>query len=171
MKKPGELKVTAQGDHDIVMTRVFNAPRELVFDAWTKPELVKRWLLGPDGWSMPVCDIDARVGGGYRYLWKNDADGSEMGMSGSFIEVKRPDRIVSTEKFDDPWYPGEARNTLVLVEKNGQTTMTTTTHYESREIRDQVLKSPMESGVRASYDRLEEVLASSAETAGAGTAR
>jgi uncharacterized protein YndB with AHSA1/START domain len=161
MKNPGELKVTAGGDREIVMTRVFNAPRDLVFDAWTNPDLVRRWLLGPDGWSMPVCEIDARPGGRYRYVWKHDADGSEMGMSGTYIEVKRPERIVSTETFDEAWYPGEGRNTLVLVEKDGKTTMTATSRYDSREIRDAVLKSPMESGVRASYDRLAQIVESS----------
>ena len=168
MKNPGDLKVTAGGDREIVMTRVFNAPRELVFDAWTNADLVRRWLLGPDGWSMPVCEIDARPGGRYRYVWKHNTDGSEMGMSGTYIEVKRPERIVSTEKFDEAWYPGEGRNTLVLVEKDGKTTMTATSYYDSREIRDAVLKSPMESGVRASYDRLAEIVESSqAATAGA----
>ena len=168
MKNAGDLKVTAQGDREIVMTRVFNAPRALVFDAWTKPELVKRWLLGPDGWTMPVCEIDARPGGKYRYVWKHSTNGTQMGMSGTYVEVKRPDRIVSTEIFDEAWYPGEGRNTLTLVEADGKTTMTATSRYESKTTRDAVLKSPMESGVRASYDRLEKVLESSrAEPAGA----
>jgi uncharacterized protein YndB with AHSA1/START domain len=167
MKNAGKLKVSAEGDRDIVMTRVFNAPRAMVFEAWTDPELVKRWLLGPPGWSMPVCEIDARQGGRYRYLWKHDTDGTQMGMSGTYIEVKRPERIVSTETFDEAWYPGEGRNTLVLVEENGKTTMTATSRYESREARDAVLKTGMESGVKASYDRLEKILESSAETAGA----
>ena len=161
MKNAGELQVTAEGDREIVMTRVFNAPREMVFDAWTNPDLVRRWLLGPDGWSMPVCEIDARPGGRYRYVWKHNTNGSEMGMSGTFVEVKRPERIVSTEKFDEAWYPGEGRNTLVLIERNGQTTMTSTSRYESRAARDAVLKTGMESGVRASYDRLAEMLESS----------
>ena len=168
MKNSGELKVTAVGDREIVMTRVFNAPRDMVFDAWTRPELVKRWLLGPDGWTMPVCQIDARPGGTYRYVWKNSSNGTGMGMSGTYIEVRRPERLVSTEKFDEAWYPGEGRNTLILVEEGGRTVMTATTRYESRAARDAVLKTGMESGVRASYDRLEEILESSrAEIAGA----
>ncbi|HEV7838532.1 MAG TPA: SRPBCC family protein [Gemmatimonadaceae bacterium] len=167
MKKSGKLKVTAEGDREIVMTRVFNAPREMVFEAWTNPELVKRWLLGPPGWSMPVCEINAKQGGKYRYVWQHDTDGTQMGISGTYIEVKRPERIVSTERFDEAWYPGEGRNTLVLVEQNGETTMTATSRYESRAARDAVLKTGMESGVRDSYDRLEKILESSAETAGA----
>ena len=158
MKNTETLKVTASGDREIVMTRVFDAPRHLVFDACTKPELVQRWLLGPDGWSMPVCEIDLRVGGKYRYVWRRDRDGTEMGMGGVYREIVAPERIVATEKFDESWYPGEAVGTLVLVEQSGKTTLTQTMLYESRESRDAVLKSPMESGVAASYDRLAELV-------------
>jgi uncharacterized protein YndB with AHSA1/START domain len=160
MANTGGLKVTAPTDREIVMTRVFDAPRELVFDAHTKPELVKRWLLGPDGWSMPVCEIDLRVGGKYRYIWRKDSDGTEMGMGGVFREIVPPERIVATEKFDESWYPGEAVDTSVFTEQDGRTTLTLTVLYESREARDAVLKSPMESGVVAGYDRLEKLLAS-----------
>ena len=100
------LKLTTRGDREIVMTRAFAAPRRLVFEAFTKPELLKRWLLGPDGWSMPVCEIDLRVGGRYRYVWRNDRDGTEMGMGGVYREIAVPERVVATEKFDDAWYPG-----------------------------------------------------------------
>jgi uncharacterized protein YndB with AHSA1/START domain len=162
MKNAGNLKIAARGDREIIMTRSFNAPRKLVFEAFTKPELVKRWLLGPPGWSMPVCEIDLRVGGKYRWVWKRDSDGTEMGMGGVYREIVAPERIVSTEKFDDAWYPGEAVGTILLVEQGGMTSLTQTVLYESREARDGVLKSPMESGVRASYDRLEELLASKA---------
>lgn len=151
------LKITMGTDRELVMTRVFNAPRRLVFEAMTKPELVKQWLLGPPGWSMPVCQIDLRVGGSYRYVWRN-VDGREMGMGGVYREIVRPERIVATEKFDESWYPGEALDTSVLVEQDGRTTLTTTVQYESREVRDGVMKSPMESGVAASYDRMAEVL-------------
>ena len=156
------LEITTPSDREILMTRVFDAPRELVFDAHTKPELVKRWLLGPDGWSMPVCEIDLRVGGAYRWVWRRDSNGTEMGMSGVYREIVRPERIVSTEKFDDAWYPGEAVNTLVLIERGGKTTLMQTGLYESREARDSVLKSGMEKGVAVSYDRLAKLLAKSA---------
>jgi uncharacterized protein YndB with AHSA1/START domain len=158
MNASGTLKVAAQGDREIVMTRVFAAPRQLVFDAHTKPELVKRWLLGPDGWSMPICEIDLRVGGAYRYVWRRDKDGSEMGMGGVYREIARPERLVTTEKFDQTWYPGDGVNTLVLNEKDGKTTLTQTTLYATQEARDGVLASPMESGVAVSYDRLEKLL-------------
>ena len=157
------LKITPSGDRDLVMTRDFDAPRNLVYDAHTKPELVRRWLLGPPGWSMPVCDMDVRVGGKYRWVWKKDADGSTMGMGGVYREVKASERLVSTEKFDEAWYPGESLNTLVLVEKGGRTTLTQTMRYESREARAAVIKSPMEQGVAASYDRLEAVLTDAAQ--------
>jgi uncharacterized protein YndB with AHSA1/START domain len=153
------LKVEARGDREIVMTRAFDAPRSLVFDAFTKPELVRQWLLGPEGWTMPVCEIDLRVGGTYRYVWRK-ASVPDMGMGGVYREVVRPERVVATEKFDEAWYPGEAVGTLVLVEKAGKTTVTQTVLYDSRATRDAVLKSPMEKGVAAGYDRLEKLLAS-----------
>jgi uncharacterized protein YndB with AHSA1/START domain len=159
MTNEGNLKVTARGDREIVMTRAFDAPRTLVFDAFTKPELVKRWLLGPGGWSMPVCEIDLRVGGAYRYVWRNDSNGSEMGLGGVYREIVVPERVVSTEKFDQAWYQGEAVGTLVLIEQGGKTAVTQTMLYESPETRDTVLKSGMEKGVKASYDRLAELLA------------
>jgi uncharacterized protein YndB with AHSA1/START domain len=158
MTNPGNLKLTTRGDREIVITRAFDAPRKLVFDAFTKPELVKQWLLGPDGWSMPVCEIDLKVGGKYRYVWRRDKDGTEMGMGGVYHEIVAPERVVATEKFDQSWYPGEAVGTFVLVEQAGKTTLTQTILYESREARDGVLKSGMEKGIVASYDRLAKLL-------------
>jgi len=164
MKNTGTLKLTTPTGREIAMTRVFDAPRRLVFEALTKPELVKQWLLGPPGWSMPVCEIDLRVGGAYRYLWRN-ADGTEMGMRGILLEIVVPERLVATEKFDQSWYPGEAVGTNVLTEEAGKTTLTLTLRYESREARDAVLKTPMESGLAAGYDRLAELLAVQVEKA------
>ena len=158
MKNLENLKITTVGDRELAMTRVFDAPRNLVFDAFTKPELVKRWLLGPDGWSMPVCEIDLKVGGAYRYVWRRDTDGTEMGMGGVYREIVPNQKLVTTEKFDQAWYPGEAVGTLVLTEQGGKTTITQTVLYASREARDGVLKSGMESGVSRSYDRLAEQL-------------
>src|ERR1700739_121052 len=108
MKNTAALQVKANADREIVMTRVFNAPRTLVFDAFTKPELLKQWLLGPPGWTMPVCEIDLRVGGAYRYVWRQISDGREMGMGGVYREIAAPVRVVATEKFDEAWYSGEA---------------------------------------------------------------
>ena len=158
-KSAGKLQVTTPSDREIAMTRVFDAPRSLVFDAWTKPELLKRWLGVFGDWSFAVCEVDLKVGGKYRYVWRGK-DGREMGMGGVYREIVRPERIVSTEEFDDPWYPGDAQDTTVFVEKGGKTTVTTTVLYATKEARDGVLKSPMESGVAKSYDKLAEVLAS-----------
>jgi uncharacterized protein YndB with AHSA1/START domain len=155
------LRITMPSDREIAMTRTFDAPRQLVWDAHTKPELVKRWLLGPPGWSMPVCTIDLRVGGSYRYEWRKDSDGSTMAMGGIYKAIVPLERIVSTEQFDDPWYEGEAIGTLVLKEQGGKTTLTTTVLYASKAIRDSVLKSGMTSGVEESYNRLAETLAAS----------
>jgi len=155
----GKLQIAAQGDREIVITRVFDASRKLVFDAFTKPELVRQWLLGPAGWTMPVCEIDLRVGGSFRYVWRH-IKGNEMGMSGVYREIVVPERIVSTEKFDEAWYPGEAVGTVVLVEKAGRTTLTQTIQYESRAAREGVLKSPMQQGLEAGYARLDQLLAS-----------
>ena len=155
----GTLKVTTPTEREIALTRVFDAPRHLVFEAYTKPELVQRWLGVHAGWSWAVCEIDLRVGGAYRYVWRGP-DGAEMGMGGVYREVVAPERIVATEKFDQSWYPGEAMSTMALVEQGGRTTLTLTVRYESREARDAVLKSPMESGVAAGFDKLEELLAS-----------
>lgn len=152
-----KLKITALGDREIVMTRVFDAPRRLVFDALTKPELVKQWLLGPPGWRMPVCEIDLKVGGAYRYVWRH-TNGKEMGMGGVYREIVPQERLVCTELFDEAWYPGESLITTTLVEQGGKTTLTTTMRYVSQEARDAILKSGMESGVAASYDRLAELL-------------
>jgi len=160
MNDPRALKVSARGEREIEMTRAFDAPRNLVYDAYTNPELVRRWLLGPPGWAMPVCDIDLRVGGSFRFVWRNEADGREMGMGGVYREIVANEKVVNTEKFDDPWYPGEAVNTTTFVEQAGRTTLIMTIRYDSRETRDMVLRSPMESGVSASFDRLERILAS-----------
>ena len=159
MSNPGALQVVARGDREIVMTRTFDAPRHLVFEAYTKPDLLKRWLLGPPGWSMPVCTVDLKVGGRYRYQWRKDSDGTPMAMGGVFREIVPPERIVATELFDDPWYQGEALSTVTLVEHSRRTTVTTVVQYQSREARDGVLKSGMEKGVAASYDRLANLLA------------
>ncbi len=154
----GALKITAKGERELVIARAFAAPRKLVFDAYTKPELIRRWLTGLDGWSFDVCDVDLRVGGKYRWVWKRDSDGFLMGMGGVYREISPPARLVCTEKFDQAWYPGEAICTLELTEKSGLTTLNQIMTYESRQARDAVLASPMESGLKPGMDRLESLL-------------
>jgi uncharacterized protein YndB with AHSA1/START domain len=145
---PTALKVTTPTDRELVMTRAFNASRGMVFDALTKPDLLQRWLLGPPGWTMPVCEIDLRVGGKYRYVWQN-ADGRKMGMGGTFQEIVRPSRVVATEAYEDYWTGGETR---------GTTTLRMTVRYASQEARDAAIKMGATKGVEASYDRLEQLL-------------
>jgi uncharacterized protein YndB with AHSA1/START domain len=159
MPKVETLQVSTPSETEIAITRVFDAPRALVFRAFTEPALLKRWLLGPDGWELAECDVDLRVGGRYRYVWYKAKTGVRMGVSGAFREVVVPERYVATERFDDAWYPGEAVGTLVLTEAGGRTTLTQTMAYESRAARDVALQSGMNEGLSVSYDRLAAVLA------------
>jgi len=161
MKNTGTLKVTLPTDREITMTRVFDAPREMVFDAFYKPELLKRWF-GPRGWSLAVCEVDQRVGGGFRFILRGP-DGKEMGMRGAYREIVRPSRSVHMESFDD--YPGESQVTAEFVEREGKTTLTVTVLYPSKEVRDVVLRSGMEHGAAESYDRLAEMMAADAAVA------
>jgi uncharacterized protein YndB with AHSA1/START domain len=153
-----KLQIRAQGDRELVMTRVFDAPRALVFEAYTTPALVQRWLGVFGGWEMVVCEIDLRVGGAYRWLWRHRDRHQEMGVRGVYREIAAPDRLVSTENFEDAWYHGEATGTVTFVEAAGRTTLTTTMRYASTATRDGVLASPMESGVAQSYEQLAAVL-------------
>jgi uncharacterized protein YndB with AHSA1/START domain len=160
MKNTGTLKVTTPSDREIVLTRVFDAPRRLVFDAFSKLELLKRWF-GPRGWSLVVCEVDLKVGGGFRFVLRGP-DGKEMGMRGVYREIAPPERSVHMESFDD--FPGESQVTAVFVEEGGKTTLTATVLYPSREVRDAVLKSGMEHGAAESYDKLNELLVASLQT-------
>ncbi|HET7553315.1 MAG TPA: SRPBCC family protein [Gemmatimonadaceae bacterium] len=148
------VDVTTPSDREIRVTRTFDAPRELVFECHTRPELLKRWLLGPPGWTMPVCEVDLRVGGKYLYTWRNDADGSEFSIGGVHREIVPPERIVTLENF----MGDEALNTLTLEEKDGRTTLVQTMQFENREKRDQALKTGMTDGMATSYDRLEALM-------------
>lgn len=152
------LQVTTPSDREVRITRVLDAPRELVFEAYTKPELLKRWLGVHSGFTLAVCEIDLRVGGSYRYVWRGP-EGFEMGMRGVYREIVPPERIVATESFDQSWYPGSAVGTVTFVERDGRTTLTITMLYDSKDARDEVLKSPMEQGMAAGFEKLAELLA------------
>lgn len=158
------LSIVAQGDREIVMTRAFKAPRPLVFDAMTKPELVRRWLGVFGDYVMAICEIDLRVGGKYRYVWTGP-DNFRLGLNGVYREIVAPERLVYTESFEESWYAGEALNTVVLTEFAGRTLVTSTSLFESQEGRDAALASGMETGVSAGYDALDRVLASAQERA------
>src|SRR3989442_6292854 len=129
MKDTGKLKVTAQSEREIVMTRDFNAPRRLVFDALTKPELLKRWLGVFGGWELAVCEVDLKVGGTYRYVWRRSSDGSEMGVRGVYREIVPPERLGCTELFDEALEPGESLVTAPPAAHRGSTTLTSTGPY------------------------------------------
>lgn len=153
--------VTLPNDCDVVVVRSFDAPRTLVFDAWTQPKLVQRWLLGPPGWTMPVCEMDARPGGKFRWRWRSVENGAEFGFSGEFHEVVKPSRIVHVERYDPGdvgGEMGEALVTSVLTEKNGVTTHSMTIHYASKAVRDAALKTGMTDGMEQSFAKLEELL-------------
>jgi uncharacterized protein YndB with AHSA1/START domain len=150
----GATTFATPSDREIVITRVLDAPRRLVFEALTNPAHVPHWY-GPRGWTLPVCQIDFRPGGAWRYVLRGP-QGTDMGMRGVYQEITPPERIVSTESFDD--YPGESLNTVVLTEEHGKTTMTVTVLYPSKEVRDAVLNSGMQAGASETYDRLAEYL-------------
>ncbi len=158
-RNPGTLQLTTPTDREISMRRVFASPRTLVFDAFTKPELLRRWFFGPPGGTLVVCEVALIVGDSFRYVWRSP-DGTEMGMGGICLEITRPERLVATEKFDQPWYPGEAVGTIALAEEGGVTVLTQTIRYESQAARDLVLKTPIEHGVALGYDRLAQLLKS-----------
>jgi uncharacterized protein YndB with AHSA1/START domain len=151
---PGTVFSTPS-DREVAWTRSFAAPRERVFRAFTEPEHVQRWMLGPDGWTMPVCEMDLRVGGGWRCVWRN-GDGDEFTLQGVFREIERPARIVYTESMMGS---SEALQTIVLTEEGGITTMVSSLLYGSRAERDAAIATGMEKGASQSYDRLAEIVA------------
>lgn len=153
-----KLQLSTPSDREIVMTRDFNAPARLVFDAYTKPELLKRWFNGPEGWSLVVCEVDLRVDGAYRFVWRGP-DGNDMGLGGVYREVVRPERLVSTEIFDEDWTGGETLVTALFVECGQTTTFSMTVLYASQEARDGAMCSGMEQGVGYGFDRLADLLA------------
>jgi uncharacterized protein YndB with AHSA1/START domain len=163
MKNAGTLQVTTPTDREIVITRVFNASRALVWDAMTRPEFLKRWLFGPHGWSLAVCDNAFREGGVFRWVWRGP-DGAEMALRGVYREVVPPERIVRTETFEfgRDAQSGEQVGTLVLTEKAGKTLLTLTVLYPSKEARDGAVAAGMDRGLGAGYDRLDELLATTA---------
>jgi uncharacterized protein YndB with AHSA1/START domain len=154
---PAGLRVTTRSDTDLVLTRTFDAPRELVYEALTTPELLVRWY-GARGWELVGCRIDLRVGGAWRFESRGP-DGARMAQSGVYRSIDPPRGLAYTEVFDDQSYPGESLITTVLTESAGRTTMTSTVRLPSRAARDIVLKYPMERGAGEGFDRLAAMLA------------
>ena len=150
------FKVTTPNDNEITMTRLFDAPRRLVFEAMTKPEHVRRWWgILDDGYSVPVCEIDLRPGGKWRFVGSGPK-GQAPDFYGEYREIAPPDRLVYTEIFA-PFPDVVSVVTNVLTEEQGKTRLTVTCVYPSKEVRDMVVTSGMERGAAISYDRLDEV--------------
>ena len=151
--RAGETIVTTPSDREIVMTHVVDAPRTLVFEAHTSVEHVPNWMLGPSGWTMPVCEIDLRPGGAWRFVWRRE-NGSEMEIRGEYREIEPPARLVQTECWGGDW--PESVNTITFEEEDGRTTITSTVVYPSPEARDRALGTGMTDGWSAGYNRLDE---------------
>ena len=153
--RTGVTTYTTPSDQEVVITRVVSAPRRVVFEAFTNARHVPNWLIGPEGWTMPVCEIDLRPGGTWRYVYRKD-DGSELTMQGSYREVAPPERLVSTESWGPEW--PETVNTMILTETGGLTTITITARYPSKEARDAALKTGMKEGMDQGFARLDTLL-------------
>lgn len=155
-----ELDVTTPSDLEIVMKRVFAAPRHLVWEAMTKPELIRSWLYAPEGWTMTVCEGDTEVGGTFRWAWTGPDGKPVMAISGVNREVVRPERIVHTESMamGDGVPLGELLATVELTEQGDSTALRMTLLFPSKEARDGALASGMARGVAAGYDRLDGIL-------------
>ncbi|MEY4513504.1 MAG: hypothetical protein RLZZ450_5626 [Pseudomonadota bacterium] len=158
-----KAQVSTPSDREVTVVRSFKAPRDLVYKAYTTPELVRRWMLGPPGWEMPVCEMDVRVGGTYRWRWRSLEGNREFGFHGEFKEVVAPSRLVNTEFFDAGNVGGDtgqgALVTVALTEDNGITTLTSTMDFGSKQARDAAVATGMTDGMEQSYQRLDGVLA------------
>ena len=157
MTETRTLTVAPHREREILIRRSFAAPRRLVFDAWTRPELLRRWF-GPRNRTLVVCEIDLRAGGAWHYVL-GGPEGEEMVMRGVYREVVAPARLVTSETHDGSCSCGEMVKTTVFDEQDGVTTLTTTVRYASAEARDGALASGMERGTAEGYDQLDEVLA------------
>jgi uncharacterized protein YndB with AHSA1/START domain len=156
-------QVTLPSDREVQVMRSFRAPRALVYRAYTEPEVVRRWMLGPPGWSMPVCEMDVKVGGQYRWRWRNDTDGSEFGFIGTFREVQPAARIVHTEAYDPGTVGGEypkehAMVTVTFTQDGDRTTVTTLIDFGTKEARDAAMSTGMTDGMEQSYRLLDALL-------------
>jgi uncharacterized protein YndB with AHSA1/START domain len=154
---PKPLTITTPGDRDIVVVRQFDAPRDLVFLCYSRPELLRRWYGMPD-WTTFVCDIDFRVGGKYR-IGQRSPDGYELASQGVYTVIVEPERIDQTEYYDDDWTKGGSVNSLIFTEKDGRTTPTLTVTYSSPEARAAAVATPMADGMEIGFKRLDAVLA------------
>jgi uncharacterized protein YndB with AHSA1/START domain len=154
MEKARTLEVTIPSDREIVLSRFLAAPRSVVFESMTRPELLRRWIGEPKGWWMDRCDLDLRVGGTFCFCWRS-GEGEVVTLRGLYREVIPGFGSVNSEVYEPAWYPGEAVVTTRLADEEGGTRLTGTLLYGSREARDEVLGSGFEKGTAAAYVRLE----------------
>lgn len=170
MTTSARSQVSLPSDREVKVTRTFKAPRELVYKAYTTPALVRRWLIGYPGWSMPICEMDVRVGGAYRWRWRSEEDGKEFGFHGIFQEVAAPAKLVHTEFYDPGEVGGDmgsgALITLSLTEKNGVTTLSSLMDFGTKEARDAAMSTGMTDGMETSYQLLDALLEESGSETG-----
>jgi uncharacterized protein YndB with AHSA1/START domain len=160
-----KAQVSLPSDREVRVTRDFKAPRELVWQAHTDPDLFQRWIGGYPGWTMPVCEMDVRVGGKYRWRWRSDEDGKEFGFHGEFSEVDPPSKMIHAEYYD----PGDVGGSMstdnpcivrtTFTEKNGVTTLVVLMDFGSKEARDAAISTGMTDGMEVSYERLDQLVA------------
>jgi uncharacterized protein YndB with AHSA1/START domain len=165
MNALSKLKVETPTDREVRVTREFEAPAQLVWDAYTKPELLKKWMFGFDGWSLLVCEMDVRIGGAYRWRWQNDEGSQEFGFFGKFIEVTPPTKFVHQQHYDPgtfgvPMTSEPVIITTTFAEANDVTVLTVTMLYASKEERDGAIATGMTDGMEVSYQRVDALLAS-----------
>ena len=157
--KVGAMTFTRATDTSLVAERLIDAPRDLVWAAHTQCQHVQQWLLGPEGWTMPSCEIDLRPGGKWRYVYEGPDGATGFSMGGEYREIEVPRKIVNTERMDDE--PSvEALNTLTLTEEDGRTLVRTVVDYPSNGVREGIIATGMMGGLAESYDRLEAYLLS-----------
>lgn len=162
------IEVSQPSDREVRVVRQFNAPRQLVWDAHTKPELMQKWCSGYQGWTLPICEMDVREGGKYRWRWRSDADGGEFGFYGTFSDVKAPSRLAHDQYFDpgDMDYAMPAGDpcliTLEFSEANGVTTLVHTMTFVSKQARDDAVATGMTDGMEVNYTHLDATLAKQA---------
>jgi uncharacterized protein YndB with AHSA1/START domain len=158
-----KAQVSTPSDREVTVVRSFKAPRDLVYKAYTTPELVRRWMLGPPGWEMPVCEMDVRVGGKYRWRWRSDEGQKEFGFHGEFKEVHAPAKLVHSEFYDPGDVGGDmgdaALVTVEFIEDKGITIMTTVMDFGTKQARDAAVSTGMTDGMEQSYQLLDGLLA------------
>ena len=161
--KPAE--VSAPSDREVLVKRSFDAPAKLVWQAYTEPALMRRWLTAMPGWTMPVCEMATHVGGTYRWRWRNDEDGQEFGFTGEMLEVALYSKIAHTQIYD----PGDSEFgsmggepsiiTVTFTETNGITNVATSIKFASKADRDAAISTGMTDGMEMSYKSLDGLLA------------